>query len=54
VLYQGLASFATKMGYEVDFGALFASVTLTVIPVLVVYVIFQRQLHGSVSQGTMK
>ena len=54
VLSQGLASFATKMGYEVDFGALFASVTLTVIPVLVVYVIFQRQLHGSVSQGTMK
>lgn len=54
VLSQGLASFATKMGYEVDFGALFASVTLTVILVLVVYVIFQRQLQGSVSQGTMK
>lgn len=54
VLSQGLASFATKMGYEVDFGALFASVTLTVILMLVVYVIFQRQLQGSVSQGTMK
>ncbi len=54
VLSQGLATFATKMGYEVDFGALFASVTLTVIPVVLVYIVFQRQLHGSLSQGTMK
>jgi N-acetylglucosamine transport system permease protein len=38
----------------VDFGALFAAVTVTVVPVLIVYVIFQRQLQGSVSQGTMK
>ncbi|QQY16254.1 carbohydrate ABC transporter permease [Cutibacterium avidum] len=54
VLSQGLATFATKMGYEVDFGALFASVALTVIPVVLVYIVFQRQLHGSLSQGTMK
>ncbi|MGG5172321.1 carbohydrate ABC transporter permease [Pseudarthrobacter sp. J1738] len=54
VLSQGLASFASQMGYAVDFGALFAAVTVTVLPVLVVYVIFQRQLQGSVSQGTLK
>lgn len=42
------------MGYAVDFGALFAAVTVTVVPVLIVYIIFQRQLQGSVSQGTMK
>ena len=37
-----------------DFGALFAAVVITVTPVLIVYIIFQRQLQGSVSQGTMK
>ncbi|MFF1828491.1 carbohydrate ABC transporter permease [Paenarthrobacter sp. NPDC058040] len=54
VLSQGLAAFAGQMGYAVDFGALFAAVTVTVVPVLIVYIIFQRQLQGSVSQGTMK
>jgi N-acetylglucosamine transport system permease protein len=54
VLTQGMASFASQAGYAVDFGALFAAVVMTVLPVLIVYVIFQRQLQGSVSQGTMK
>ncbi|AXE37272.1 carbohydrate ABC transporter permease [Acidipropionibacterium virtanenii] len=54
VLSQGLAAFASRTNYEVDYGALFAAVVLTVLPVLIVYVIFQRQLQGSVSQGTMK
>ncbi|MBO1030057.1 carbohydrate ABC transporter permease [Tessaracoccus sp. SD287] len=54
VLSQGLARFASAAGYDVDFGALFAAVVITVLPVLVVYVLFQRQLQGSVSQGTMK
>ena len=49
-----MASFASQAGYAVDFGALFAAVVITVIPVLIVYIIFQRQLQGSVSSGTMK
>ena len=54
VLSQGMAYFASQAGYAVDFGALFAAVVITVTPVLIVYIIFQRQLQGSVSQGTMK
>ena len=54
VLTQGMASFASQAGYSVDFGALFAAVVITVVPVLVVYLVFQRQLQGSVSQGTNK
>ena len=54
VLSQRMASFASQAGYAVDFGALFAAVVITVAPVLVVYVLFQRQLQGSVSQGTSK
>jgi len=54
VLSQGLGSFASQMGYSVNFGALFAAVVITVVPVLIVYIFFQRQLQGSVSAGTMK
>jgi N-acetylglucosamine transport system permease protein len=54
VLTQGMAQFAAQAGYSVDAGALFAAVVITVIPVLIVYLIFQRQLQGSVSQGTNK
>jgi N-acetylglucosamine transport system permease protein len=54
VLTQGMARFASQAGYSVDFGALFAAVVITILPVLVVYLVFQRQLHGSVSQGISK
>jgi N-acetylglucosamine transport system permease protein len=54
VLTQGMASFASQAGYSVDFGALFAAVVITVVPVLIVYVIFQRRLEGSVSRGTFR
>ena len=54
VLTQGMASFASQAGYAVDFGALFAAVVITVVPVLIVYVIFQRRLEGSVSRGTFR
>ena len=54
VLTQGMASFASQAGYSVDFGALMAAVVITVTPVLVIYIVFQRSLQGSVSQGTMK
>jgi N-acetylglucosamine transport system permease protein len=54
VLSQGMASFASQAGYNVDYGRLFAGVVITVVPVLIVYTIFQRQLQGSVTQGTSK
>lgn len=54
VLSQAVQAFAGQMGYRTDFGALFAAVVITIIPVLVVYIFFQRQLQGSVSQGTSR
>ena len=54
VLSQGMAVFASQAGYSVDFGAEFAAVVMTVAPVLIVYVLFQRQLQGSVSSSTIK
>jgi len=54
VLSQGMGRFASQAGYNVDFGSLFAAVVITVVPVLIMYVIFQRQLAGSVSKGALK
>jgi len=54
VLSQAMASFASRAGYAVDFGALFAAAVITILPVLTVYVLFQRQLQGSVTQGTFR
>jgi len=54
VLSQAMAGFASQAGYAVDFGALFAAAVITVLPVFIVYVLFQRQLQGSVTQGTFR
>lgn len=54
VLSQGMAAFASSAGYKVDFGALFAAVVITIVPVLITYIFFQRQLQGSVTQGASK
>lgn len=54
VLAQGLVNLQAQQGYQVDWGGMFASVVITVIPVLVVYVIFQRQLQGGVGPSTDK
>lgn len=54
VLTQGMAAFAGTAGYSIDYGALFAAVVMTVVPVLIVYLIFQRALSGSVVIGADK
>jgi len=54
VLAQGLKSLQAQQGYESDWGAMFASVTITILPVLIVYVIFQRQLQGGLGPSANK
>ena len=54
VLTQGMAAFAGTAGYSIDFGALFAAVVMTIVPVLIVYLVFQRALSGSVVIGADK
>ena len=54
VLSQAMAGFASRAGYAVDFGSLFAAAVITILPVFLVYIVFQRQLQGSVSQGTFR
>jgi N-acetylglucosamine transport system permease protein len=54
VLAQGLANMQAQQGYQTDWSGMFASVTITILPVLIVYIIFQRQLQGGVGPSTDK
>ncbi len=54
VLTQGMAAYSASQAYDINYGSLFAAIVITVVPVLIVYVIFQRRIAGSVSQGTFR
>ncbi|MGA4846070.1 carbohydrate ABC transporter permease [Streptomyces sp. G5(2025)] len=54
VLPQGLASLAVSQGYRGDWGALFAGLTIAMLPVLVVYAVFQRQVQAGLTAGALK
>ncbi len=54
VLAQGLANLAISEGYRGDYSRLFAGLTLAMLPVLVVYAVFQRQVQAGLTAGQMK
>jgi N-acetylglucosamine transport system permease protein len=54
VLPQGLAALAISQGYRGDWGALFAGLTIAMLPVLVVYAVFQRQVQAGLTAGALK
>jgi N-acetylglucosamine transport system permease protein len=54
VLSQGLAFLLFKQFYQNDWSALFAAVTLVMIPTLIVYIIFQGQIQRGLTTGALK
>lgn len=54
VIAQGLARLSVAQEYASDWSGLFAGLTLSMIPVLVVYVVFQRQLQSGIAAGSLK
>lgn len=54
VLPQGLSFMLHQQYYKSDWSALFAALTLIMIPTLVVYVIFQNQIQKGVTVGALK
>ena len=54
VLAQGLAALAVNQGYQGDFSGLFAGLTIATLPVLAVYVAFQRQIQSGLTAGQLK
>jgi N-acetylglucosamine transport system permease protein len=54
VLAQGLAALATNQGYRSDWSGLFAGLVIAMLPVLVVYVVFQRQIQAGMTAGALR
>ncbi|WP_282792770.1 carbohydrate ABC transporter permease [Streptomyces sp. CC224B] len=54
MLAQGLVSLMNQGNYETDLPALYAGMTISMIPVLVVYVSFQRQVQSGLTAATIK
>jgi N-acetylglucosamine transport system permease protein len=54
VLTQGIAAISTLAGYEADWPGLFAALSMTILPVMIVYIIFQRQIQSGLGTGALK
>lgn len=54
VLTEGLAALVAQQGYDSDFAALFAGMVISMLPVLVVYLVFQRKLREGFVVGALK
>jgi len=54
VLAQGIATLLASQRYEGDWGALFAALTIAMVPVVVVYLIFYQQVQAGLTSGTLK
>ena len=54
VLPQGLSFILHQQYYKTDWSALFAALSIIMIPTLVVYIIFQNQIQKGVTVGALK
>ena len=54
VLTQGITNISTSAGYEADWPGLMAALSMAIIPVAIVYVIFQRQIQAGLTAGAVK
>jgi N-acetylglucosamine transport system permease protein len=54
VIAQGLIELSVNQGYKSDWSGLFAGVTMAMLPVLIVYLVFQRQVQAGLTGGITK
>jgi len=54
VLTQGIADISVSAGYEADWAGLFAALSMAILPMIVVYAIFQRQIQSGLTAGALK
>lgn len=50
----GMAVMQTEMQYRTEWGPLFAGLFLSIVPVLILYIIFQKQIAEGVTAGAIK
>jgi N-acetylglucosamine transport system permease protein len=54
VLTQGIAEISVSAGYAADWSGLFAAVSITILPMIIFYAIFQRQIQAGLTAGALK
>jgi N-acetylglucosamine transport system permease protein len=54
VLTQGIASISVSAGFRSDWGALFAAITIAVLPMIIIYAVMQRQIQSGLTAGAVK
>jgi N-acetylglucosamine transport system permease protein len=54
VLTQGIAQISVNAGYQADWSGLFAALSMSILPMIVVYAIFQRQIQAGLTAGAVK
>ncbi|MEV4516423.1 carbohydrate ABC transporter permease [Dactylosporangium sp. NPDC049525] len=54
VLTQGLTALTINQGYAGDYSALFAGMAIAMLPVLILYLVFQRQVQSGLTAGQLK
>lgn len=54
MLAQGLFALSVSQGYAGDYARLFAGLSIAVLPVLAIYVAFQRQVQTGLTAGQLK
>lgn len=54
MLTQGLIELSVNQGYQGDYGALFAGMTIAMLPIIAVYILFQRQVQAGLTGATLK
>jgi N-acetylglucosamine transport system permease protein len=54
VLTQGIANISTSAGYQAAWSTLFAALTLSILPMIIVYAVFQRQIQAGLTAGAVK
>jgi N-acetylglucosamine transport system permease protein len=54
LLTQGIASISTAAGFKSDWEALFAAITIAILPMITLYAIMQRQIQAGLTAGALK
>lgn len=54
VLTQGIAAISVNAGYQSDWPALFAAISMTILPMIVAYAFFHRQIQAGLTTGATK
>lgn len=50
----GIYMMNTQMQYKTEWGALFAGLVISMVPVMIIYAIFQRQITSGITAGAVK